>query len=203
MKLSQILPIASLVAALITTGFDPLAQYFALVPWGTGYILDKDVFIWLVCITLSIILTILSIFFAKGISRKILIVIFVAGLLILPRPFAIRLGDQIRHRAFVCLAENSKPLIVAIENYKQHNNEFPKSLNDLVPQFLTFVPGTRIAAYPAFTYLVEEQGKAYSLVVSTPNGSFNLDEFRYSLSGNYPDYGKYWEPIGEWKYYHE
>ena len=94
-------------------------------------------------------------------------------------------------------------MIAAIENYKQHNNEFPKSLNDLVPEFLTSVPGTRMAAYPAYTYLVEEQGNAYVLVISTPNGSFNLDEFRYSSNGNYPDYGKYWEPIGEWKYYHE
>jgi hypothetical protein len=204
MKLHAILPIASSVAALITSGSYPLAQLFALVPWGTGYVLEKYVFIWLACITLSIILTILSVVFVKGIYRKALIIILVTVLIILPWSFAIRLGDQIRHKAFVHLADNSKPLIAAIESYRQHNKELPKSLNDLVPEFLTSVPGTRMAAYPAYTYLVEEQGKAYALVISTPNaGILNLDEFRYSSNGNYPDYGKRWEPIGEWKYYHD
>jgi hypothetical protein len=204
MKTNPIFPIASLVAALITSGLYPLAQLFALVPWGTGYVLEKLLFIGPACIILSIILAILSAVFAKGIYRKALIIVLVAALLILPRSFAFRLGNQFRHKAFVHLAESSKPLIAAIERYKQHSKELPKSLMDLVPEFIASVPGTGMAAYPAYTYIVEEQGRAYALVIPTPNaGILNLDEFRYASNGEYPNYGKYWEPIGEWKYYHE
>ena len=204
MRTHAILVIAAPSTALLTTGLYPIAQYLATVSWGTGYLLSRFLVIWpLSCLT-AIVLTILCGLFLKGAYRKVGMVVLVAALLILPRPFSFQLGYQIRHAAFVRLAERSKPLIVAIESYKQHVHKLPSSLNELVPSFLYHVPGTGMAAYPEYTYAVDAQSGTYALVISTPDvGIPNLDEFRYSSSGEYPDYGKYWEPIGDWKYYHE
>jgi hypothetical protein len=204
MKTHAILVVVTASAALLTTGLYPLAQFLATVEWGTGYVLSRILFIWPVCLLAAIVLTVICAIILKGAFEKVAMVLFVAALLILPRAFAARLGYQIRHAAFVRLADRSKPLIAAIESYKQHAHKLPTSLNDLVPSFLPRVPGTGMAAYPEYTYAVDAQKGAYAIVISTPNvGIPNLDEFRYSSSGEYPEYGKYWEPIGEWKYYHE
>ena len=203
MKAHPVFLITSTIAALVTTGLYPLAQFLAVVPWGTGYVLTKFILLWPACLSASILLTIVSVVLLKGAYRRLTVVILIAALLILPRPFAAWAGNQIRHGEFVRLAERSKPLIAAIERYKQHAHRLPSSLNELVPSFLPRVPGTGMPAYPEYTYSADAQAGAYAIVISTPNvGILNLDELRFSSNGKYPEYGKDWEPIGEWKYYH-
>jgi hypothetical protein len=191
-------------AVLITAFLYPIAQCLAVVSWGTGYILKNIIFIWLACILASIILALVNILLLKGAFRKLTIAIFAAALLTLSGPLAFKFGNQIRHAAFIRLAVRSKPLILAIERHKQNAGMLPNRLVDLVPLYLPSVPGTGMAAYPAYIYEADTQRGTYSLFLSTPNNGFaNLDEFRYSSNGEYPDYGKYWEAIGDWKYYHE
>lgn len=57
-----------------------------------------------------------------------------------------------------------------------------------------------MAAYPRYKYEVQPDGQSYWIYLYTPNGGLaNADEFRYSSNGDYPDYGKWWEAIGNWQ----
>lgn len=120
------------------------------------------------------------------------------------------LGKKIRTSAFHNLAERSETLVSAIRQYTDHGGSPPKSLEDLVPTYLSQVPETGIMAYPDYRYEVGDaaqryEGNPWVLRVSTPSGGINFDEFLYFPRRNYPShgYGGSIERIGEWAYLHE
>ncbi len=109
------------------------------------------------------------------------------------------------------LADRSAPLVEAIQAYDQKHRQPPKSLNELVPEFLPEVPKTGMGAYPEYEYKTGEssaknfQGNPWILVVDTPIGVINWDQFMYFPLQNYPKegWGGWVEKVGSWAYLHE
>jgi len=121
-----------------------------------------------------------------------------------------RLGNQIRQRAFVELAERSRRLVNAIKNYKAQVGHPPQTLEELVPNFISKIPKTGLGAYPKYEYVAGEEAKRFAdnpwaLYVFTPSGGINFDQFLYFPRQNYPNrgYGGRPERIGDWAYVHE
>ena len=95
------------------------------------------------------------------------------------------------------------PLVAAIEDYKTTTGQYPNSLGDLSPKFITSVPHTGMCAYPLYEYRKAEktdEAGGYELFISTSIGVLNWDEFIYMPSGKY---GDSFQPVGKWAYYHE
>lgn len=60
-----------------------------------------------------------------------------------------------RHQAMVHIANNSQPLIAAIEQFAHdHDGKPPQTLNQLVPDYLVAVPTTGVARYDKYQYQV-------------------------------------------------
>lgn len=121
---------------------------------------------------------------------------------------SIRIGQNVRMRAFHQLAERSKPLTVAIRNFEQKYGRPPDSLGALVPEFLPSVPSTGMAAYPEYRYstpATNYDGNPWVITVFTPSGGINFDQFMYFPRTNYPKlgYGGWVERVGDWAYVHE
>jgi hypothetical protein len=117
---------------------------------------------------------------------------------------------QIRHDAFVCLAERSVSLVAAIKSYEAKHGRPPESLTALTPEFLAEIPKTGMGAYPQYEYVVGEKAKRFdgnpwALYVFTPSGGINFDRFLYFPLQNYPKhgYGGSLQRIGDWAYVHE
>lgn len=69
---------------------------------------------------------------------------------------------------------------------------------------------TGMAAYPQYEYhtgarAAQYDGNPWVLVVFTPSGGINFDEFLYFPLQNYPrsGYGGSLEQLGDWAYVHE
>ena len=110
--------------------------------------------------------------------------------------------------AFHQLAERSKPLVAAIHAYEQKHGHPPETLQALVPEYIPSVPSTGMGAYPKYDYLVGTtnwNGNPWVLVVFTPSGGINFDQFMYFPLTNYPatGYGGWLQRIGDWAYVHE
>jgi hypothetical protein len=123
---------------------------------------------------------------------------------------AVVVGEQIRGRAFKRLAERSTPLVGAISEYDRKYGGPPASLEALVPEFLPGVPKTGMMAYPEYRYYTGDKAQRYNenpwvLVIDTPSGGVNFDQFMYFPRQNYPErgYGGWLETIGDWAYVHE
>ena len=120
------------------------------------------------------------------------------------------IGNQIRHRAFVELAERSRPLVNALQSYEAQFGHPPQTLEELVPNFIPKVPKTGLGAYPKYEYVAGDEAKRFddnpwALYVFTPSGGINFDQFLYFPRQNYPKrgYGGWLERIGDWAYVHE
>jgi hypothetical protein len=118
-------------------------------------------------------------------------------------------GERIRMKAFTELADRSRPLIEAIENYERHHGSPPRQLQDLVPQFLPAIPTTGLGAYPKYEYELIRDGETWHrnpwlLWVDCTQG-FSFDKFYYFPNQAYPTqgYGGSWERIGDWAYFDE
>jgi len=121
---------------------------------------------------------------------------------------ALQIGRHIRTNAFHRLAERSTPLVAAIRAYEQKHGSPPDSLEALVPEFIPSVPSTGIGAYPEYRYYLAPEhydGNPWVLIVFTPSGVLNFDQFMYFPLGNYPrtGYGGWLERVGDWAYVHE
>ncbi|MFH0794928.1 MAG: hypothetical protein V2A74_12955, partial [bacterium] len=121
-----------------------------------------------------------------------------------------RIGNVMRIQAFQKLAERSQPLVEAIDRYDKDHSQPPQTLKDLVPQYLPEIPKTGMAGYPEFEYYAGAKAKNYHdnpwvLVVPTPLGFLNWDNFMYFPKQNYPEegYGGVLERVGDWAYVHE
>ena len=117
-----------------------------------------------------------------------------------------------RTQDFHDLADRSATLVAAIQQYAEEKGAPPKSLTDLVPEYLEEIPETGMGAYPNYEY---ERGPDYrqwdweenpwALYVHTPLPGINFDMFVYLPQKNYPEigYGGVLERIGDWAYVHE
>ena len=121
---------------------------------------------------------------------------------------SLRVGETVRMGAFHRLADRSKPLVAAIRAFEQQRGHPPKSLETLVPEFISSVPSTGMGAYPEYRYITDStnyDGNPWVLMVLTPSGVINFDEFMYFPLTNYPKsgYGGSLERVGDWAYVHE
>lgn len=115
-----------------------------------------------------------------------------------------------RHKAFANLAVRSKPIIAAIEKYKEEHGSYPMKIQELIPLYLPETPYTGFPLYPDYEYEISPNEdwrpmKNYELRVPCPSGVINWDVFFYWPEGNYPEniYGGYVERIEDWAYVHE
>jgi hypothetical protein len=119
-------------------------------------------------------------------------------------------GKKVRHWGFERLAVRSVPLVSAISSYHARYGHPPVSLEALVPEFLPAVPKTGMMAYPAYQYYAGQDAGRFDqnpwvLIISTPAGGINFDQFMYFPLQNYPPlgYGGSLERIRDWAYVHE
>jgi hypothetical protein len=120
-------------------------------------------------------------------------------------------GRRLRMEGFDKLAVRSEPLVAAIRNYDAEHGVPPPALAALVPKYIPEVPGTGMMAYPEYRYHVGEEsleyyeGNPWALVVETPSGGINWDQFMYFPRQNYPKngYGGILVRYRDWAYVHE
>lgn len=119
-------------------------------------------------------------------------------------------GAAIRDDAFQRLAVSSGSLVTAIQSYEHARGAPPPALDALVPEFLAAVPGTGMAAYPAYEYFTGQAARRFDdnpwvLSVPAPHGGINFDRFLYFPRQNYPKrgYGGSLQRIHDWAYVHE
>lgn len=122
----------------------------------------------------------------------------------------LRLTGVARTVVFAACAERAQPLVDAITRFAQERRKPPAKLEDLVPAFLSEVPGTGVSAYPRFEFDQvggegQPHGSDWELRVSCPKGVLNWDVFFYWPSQDYPQqiYGGSVQRIGTWAYVHE
>ena len=203
---SRVLVISLLVLVMI-----PSIEYSAVAPQGS------TAFLWL---KLLIILPLLFAVFVLMVSPLLMIfrtfrasavhTFFTAAIFTFATIVALVLAAPIRMHAFEDLAERSEPLVTAIHAYETKNGVPPPNLASLVPEFLSTVPPTGMAAYPEYQYFVGEKAASYEgnpwvLYIFTPAGGINFDSFMYFPRQNYPDhgYGGSLERVADWVYVHE
>lgn len=190
---------------------EPLFQYLAVAPIGSGLFLGLEVVLLLPFLVALMALFVLPFqLFSRrlrafAIRYLIAAVVFLAAALI-----GLFLGVRVRTTAFEKLAERSAPLIQAIRSYEAQHGAPPPDLDALVPGFLPSVPRTGMAAYPEYGYFVtktadEKLGNPWVIIINTPSGGINFDEFMYFPLQNYPEkgYGGSLQRIRDWAYLHE
>ena len=82
----------------------------------------------------------------------------------------------------------------------------PDSPDELVAKYLSRLPEIKSNACGDYRYQTVQEGKAYDLWFDV-SGILVFDVFYYSSNGTLPDLpiraNNYWEPIGNWMYYHD
>lgn len=119
-------------------------------------------------------------------------------------------GIELRMSAFDALAVRSTTLVSAIEQFEKEKGGPPRSLEQLVPDYLDTVPSTGMGGYPEYEYVSGDQaanceGNDWVLLVPAPGPGMNFDIFMYFPDQNYPEtgYGGWLERIRGWAYVHE
>ena len=93
----------------------------------------------------------------KELSRRQVVMLFLIALIAIVMPYITAKGIYyIRTLAFYNLAKKSKPITNAIESYHKDHGKPPKSLDDLIPNYIDKVPGTGMIAYPDYHYIEME-----------------------------------------------
>ncbi|MBL7645469.1 MAG: hypothetical protein JNK74_04685 [Candidatus Hydrogenedentes bacterium] len=117
-------------------------------------------------------------------------------------------ANTIRTVSFHSLAERSMPLVEAVTAFEKAKGHPPKSLEELVPQYLDSVPSTGLAAYPKYELHMGNESsiwKGNPWVLCVPVGrGLNFDLFLYFPNQNYPpEESSAFERMGAWAYWHE
>lgn len=189
----------------------PLAEYLIVGPVGSYYLIMLPGFLIFPALGALAYLLASPVLLIPRDSRRqrlrhcglclVLVVCTIAGM---------RWTGSIRNEAFHRLAQHSSGLVTAIKNYERSRGLPPPSLDALVPDFLVTVPGTGMAAYPAYTYLAGDAARRYEqnpwvLIVPTPYGGINFDKFLFFPRQNYPQKGcgGWLQRMGDWGYVHE
>jgi hypothetical protein len=187
------------------------SEYDAVAPDGSDVLLTLTPF--LVGLPMLGCAVAIPVSIVYGVSRRhrrqALLVIVCCALFIGSVIISVRIGWAIRRSAFEELAERSATLVNAVKAHSEQYGKPPESLQALIPEFLSEVPRTGIAAYPKYSYFVGKQdtfdGNPWVLKVGASTGILDFDEFMYYPLQNYPASrcGNRLEPIRDWAYMHE
>ncbi|MEO0415245.1 MAG: hypothetical protein AAF226_09870 [Verrucomicrobiota bacterium] len=148
--------------------------------------------------------------FNKRGRRRLLIVWVACVIVVAGSAGAMRLGERIRKNALEELVIRSQPLVDAISTYTDMHGRPPAELADMVPSILEAIPDSKFAGNTPYIYAFSTEnwpldGNPWILYLRTTRGSFGFDRFIYYPSETYPKLGPsgWYEPIGNWAYYHE
>lgn len=189
----------------------PLVSYLVVAPFGSQLFLWFSLFLSLPVIAGLFGLLSAPVLFCIRRLRPLAIRALMASLVLMVAIFlGLRLGHHVRMAAFHALSERSAPLVKAIHTFAATHGQPPTDLSKLVPEFLPAIPTTGMAAYPHYDYHVGEKadkinGNPWFLVVFTPSGGINFDQFMYLPLQNYPEheYREGLQRIADWAYVHE
>ncbi len=203
--------IAAVLSAAALLGI-PAAERAAVAPNGTDQWLWVEPLVFCVPFLAAAVVVLMGLFkLITGRGTRTHALWVACALIYLVAEFiAVRIGHRIRMDAFKSLALRSAPLVQAIKAYELQHGRPPQSLVALVPAFLPQVPTTGMAAYPNYEYetgysAADFHGNPWVLVVHTPSGGVNFDQFLYFPLQNYPEhgYGGRLQRLGDWAYVHE
>lgn len=189
----------------------PLVECLSVSPFGS------EIFLWLkVLFMIPVMAALLALFvspfllFFRQFRLAAFRAVITSGVVIGSIVVGLGLGNDVRMSAFHRLAERSTPLIQAIRAYEARHSAPPATLADLVPGFMTSMPQTGMGAYPNYEYYTGTEAEYYEhnpwvLLVHTPIGFLNWDQFMYFPRQNYPPhgYGGFIERVADWAYVHE
>lgn len=189
----------------------PLLHYLGIAAFGSDIFLWLQIFIHLPFMAALVALVVSPFFLVIRRFRAFALRVLIASAVLTASVFiGVRVGWRIRVAAFHRLAERSVPLVQTIRSCESRYGTSPSELPALVPDFLSTIPGTGMAAYPRYEYYVGVKAADYDanpwvLVVFTPSGGLNWDQFMYFPLQNYPKtgYGGRLERISDWAYLHE
>jgi hypothetical protein len=188
-----------------------LRQYQAVTPVGHWSLLYFELPYLIGLLAAACSLLVLPFFVLRRATRFSALAWLLAAIVYLPLAMGgLLIGNQIRFRAFDRLALRSAPLVSAIHSYETDQGQPPPDLSALVPKYLQQVPRTGMMAYPDYHYYVgsaaqRHDGNPWVLVVFTPCGAINFDQFMYFPLQNYPKrgYGGSLARIRDWAYANE
>jgi hypothetical protein len=188
-----------------------LLQYQAVAPIGHWSFLLLETPYLLAIVASAGAIVVLPLLLLRRATRTLILAWLLAALIYLPLAVGgLVIGSSVRYRAFDRLALRSAPLVSAIRTYAIEHGHPPSSLDDLVPEHFPRVPHTGMMAYPEYRYLIRADAQRYDdnpwvLVIDTPSGFINFDQFMYFPLQNYPKlgYGGSVARIRDWAYVHE
>lgn len=197
--------------SILINGFVVLAFYLSVAPIGTDFLLFIATFAMLPILAAFLLIPVALILLFWQRYRITALTMFLGCVIYLIVGIAgISLSNEVRRRGFVNLAQRSRPLVSAIQQFELKHGKPPEKLEQLVPEFLPAVPKTGIGAYPNYEYFIVKdqatyEGNAWVLRVDTPTGAINWDAFLYFPKQNYPQvgYGGWLERVEDWAYVHE
>lgn len=201
------------VAVVVPLGIIPLAEYVAVAPWGSTFLLEvvePPVILFGFTAFLAVLASPGMCVFARDrwqlLRLVVLSLVYLAALV-----GGVLLGREIRRDGFRQLAQRSAPLVAAIKAYEAQHGRPPTSLAEVVPEGAASEPWTGMGAYPHYEYeqgattAKEFDGNPWVLYVWCPSGLINWDRFLYYPRQNYPHrgHGGWLERMGGWAYVHE
>jgi hypothetical protein len=202
------------VCSVLLNSLRVLAEWIVVSPRGTDELLwtaEMNLF-FLFLLALAVVpVSVILLIFRK--TRKTALYGLSAGVIYLFIAIAAPLiSDQVRMRGFYKLAERSTVLVQAIHRFEKEKGAPPKTLQELVPEYLNLIPITGMGGYPTYEYKTGREAHQWTddswlLYVNTPAGGINFDIFIYLPSRNYQKdnlrYDGCSKLIGEWAYIYE
>jgi hypothetical protein len=197
--------------SLLINGFVVLASYISVAPSGTELLLFIATFAMLPLLAAFLLIPLALVFLCWRRYRITALTTILGCVIYFAVGFAgVNLANNVRRAGFVSLAQRSRPLIAAIQQFEAQHGKPPANLEQLVPEFLPTVPKTGIGAYPKYEYFVVNdqtvyEGNSWVLRVDPPTGGLNWDAFLYFPNQNYPQvgYGGVIERVEDWAYLYE
>jgi hypothetical protein len=148
-------------------------------------------------------------------AAPLFVMVGLACLSVAAVPASWRISWLARRASVRNLAEHAVPLIGAVAHFAEENDHPPRSLEELVPHYLSTIPNTGLRGCPYFAYEALDCEHArpgnlrtggWELRVPCPQGMLNWDIFLFQPSRPYPEHahGGSVEEIGAgWAYVHE
>lgn len=188
-----------------------LADFLAVAPIGSRFLLSFAPLVVLAALLAAVILLIaLPTLLIRRFRSRMLPLALLSALFLGSTVAGMRTGRLIRMNAFARLGERSQPLVRAIKDYERDKGTPPPRLDALVPDYLPAIPSTGMSGYPAYRYLTGESashfaGNPWVVIVDTPLGAMNWDQFMFFPLQNYPGsgFGGVLRRVGEWAYLNE
>jgi hypothetical protein len=188
-----------------------LLQYQAVAPIGHWSLLFLELPYVLGLLAAACAVVVLPVLLFRRTWRMLVLAWLIAVAVYLPLAIGgLLLGNRIRSWGFDRLALRSAPLVSAIRAFADAHGHPPTELGDLVPAYFPRIPRTGMMAYPDYRYYAGTNAARYDtnpwvLVVLTPSGGINFDQFMYFPLQNYPrqGYGGSLARIRDWAYVHE